>query len=302
MHLRGRLPGHRHPRLRRGGAHRAAQRGVDRRCAGAGGAQAPHPRDGLDGARRRRLLVLADGALAVRPGARGDPRGRARRPGHGHRRRPSPAGRVRHRRRGRRPVRRAARPTTCGSSRPDDFGFIAAIDGLVTAVVGGSTMFLGPLLGSGFQTMIPEIQRALGVEAGWIRPFLASVLLLVVILFLPGGLASLHPAAHAHAGAPARDDDGPPAHLATRRHPAPGEVVATLAGLGKEYGGVHAVRERRPGGPQRRGRRPDRSERRGQDHAGQHDQRARAAELGQRHGARRDRSAARRCTSWRRPA
>ena len=76
---------------------------------------------------------------------------------------------------------------------PGDFDFVAAVEGLVTAVVGGSTMFLGPLLGSGFQTMIPEIQRAVGVEAGWIRPFLASVLLLVVILFLPGGLASLIP-------------------------------------------------------------------------------------------------------------
>jgi branched-chain amino acid transport system permease protein len=122
---------------------------------------------------------------------------------------------------------------------PGDFDFVAAVEGLVTAVVGGSTMFLGPLLGSGFQTMIPEIQRAVGVEAGWIRPFLASVLLLVVILFLPGGLASLIPR-RTRMPAAARDDDR--AHLTTRRHPAPGEVVATLAGLGKEYGGVHAVR------------------------------------------------------------
>ncbi|MCW2695011.1 MAG: ABC-type branched-chain amino acid transport system, ATPase component, partial [Modestobacter sp.] len=76
---------------------------------------------------------------------------------------------------------------------PNDFDFVAAVDGLVTAVVGGSTMFLGPLLGSGFQTMVPEVQRAVGIEAGWIRPFLASFLLLVVILFLPGGLASLLP-------------------------------------------------------------------------------------------------------------
>ena len=122
---------------------------------------------------------------------------------------------------------------------PGDFDFVAAVEGLVTAVVGGSTMFLGPLLGSGFQTMIPEIQRAVGVEAGWIRPFLASVLLLVVILFLPGGLASLIPR-RTRMPAAARDDEDR-AHL-TRRHPAPGEVVATLAGLGKEYGGVHAVR------------------------------------------------------------
>jgi branched-chain amino acid transport system permease protein len=76
---------------------------------------------------------------------------------------------------------------------PNDFDFSAAVDGLVTAVLGGSTMFLGPILGSGFQTMIPELQRAVGIEAGWIRPFLASLLLLVVILFLPGGLTSLIP-------------------------------------------------------------------------------------------------------------
>jgi branched-chain amino acid transport system permease protein len=128
---------------------------------------------------------------------------------------------------------------------PNDFDFGAAVEGLVTAVVGGSTMFLGPLLGSGFQTMVPEIQRAVGVEAGWIRPFLASLLLLVVILFLPGGLASLLPRrTRMPASAGRGDDDGDrPAHLAARRHPATGDTVVALDGLGKEYGGVHAVRD-----------------------------------------------------------
>ncbi|SOE02114.1 branched-chain amino acid ABC transporter ATP-binding protein/permease [Blastococcus haudaquaticus] len=125
---------------------------------------------------------------------------------------------------------------------PGDFDFVAAVEGLVTAVLGGSTMFLGPLLGSGFQTMIPEIQRAVGVEAGWIRPFLASLLLLVVILFLPGGLASLIPRRTRMPQSDGGDGDRG-AHLAARRHPAAGETVATLAGLGKEYGGVHAVRD-----------------------------------------------------------
>ncbi|MPZ96489.1 MAG: ABC transporter, partial [Propionibacteriales bacterium] len=79
---------------------------------------------------------------------------------------------------------------------PDDFGFGAAVDGLVTAVVGGSLLFIGPLLGSGFLTLLPEVQRAIGIEAGWIRPFLSGALLLVVILFLPGGLSSLVPRLH----------------------------------------------------------------------------------------------------------
>ncbi|MGY1721063.1 ATP-binding cassette domain-containing protein [Blastococcus sp. SYSU DS0552] len=122
---------------------------------------------------------------------------------------------------------------------PNDFDFTAAVEGLVTAVVGGSTMFLGPLLGSGFQTIVPELQRAVGVEAGWIRPFLASLLLLVVILFLPGGLASLIPR---RTRMPSGGVDDDATGLAARRHPTAGEPVVTLAGLGKEYGGVHAVR------------------------------------------------------------
>lgn len=119
---------------------------------------------------------------------------------------------------------------------PDDFGFAAAVDGLVTAVVGGSLMFLGPLLGSGFLTSVPEIQRALGVEAGWIRPFLSALLLLVVILFLPGGLSSLIPRWRT----PRVDSGARPPELPAL--PTPGSPVLSLQGLGKAYGGVHAVR------------------------------------------------------------
>jgi branched-chain amino acid transport system permease protein len=125
---------------------------------------------------------------------------------------------------------------------PGDFSFVAAVEGLVTAVLGGSTMFLGPLLGSGFQTVIPELQRAAGIEAGWIRPFLSSLLLLVVILFLPGGLASLIPRRVRMPKATDADVSSDHPGLTTRRHPAKGETVAEIAGLGKEYGGVHAVR------------------------------------------------------------
>ena len=119
---------------------------------------------------------------------------------------------------------------------PDDFGFAAAVDGLVTAVVGGSLLFIGPLLGSGFLTSVPEIQRALGVEAGWIRPFLSALLLLVVILFLPGGLSSLIPRWRA----PRLDPHTAPPELPAL--PAPGSPVLSLQGIGKAYGGVHAVR------------------------------------------------------------
>ncbi|MFD2025668.1 ATP-binding cassette domain-containing protein [Promicromonospora aerolata] len=124
---------------------------------------------------------------------------------------------------------------------PADFGFTAAIDGLVTAMVGGTTMFVGPVVGSAFLTTIPEIQRALGVEAGWIRPFVAGLLLLVVILFLPGGLAGRIPRRIRVPDLDAHDADD--TELRTREHAPRGDVVARLTGLGKDYGGVHAVRD-----------------------------------------------------------
>ncbi|WP_338751848.1 branched-chain amino acid ABC transporter ATP-binding protein/permease [Janibacter alittae] len=129
---------------------------------------------------------------------------------------------------------------------PEDFGFEKAIDGLVTAVVGGSTMFVGPLLGSVFLTMVPEVQRAIGIEAGWIRPFISSLLLLLVILFLPGGLASFLPRRRPRLVTGADGDDGErrgETSLARRVHPDPGETVVSLTGLGKDYGGVFANRD-----------------------------------------------------------
>lgn len=122
-------------------------------------------------------------------------------------------------------------------AEPNAFGFSAAVDGLVTAVVGGTTLFIGPLLGSTFLTWLPELQRAIGVEAGWIRPFVSGLLLLLVILFLPGGLAALIP--HRRRGAMAHPDappDLPPL-------PAPGTPIASLRAIRKDYGGVHAVHD-----------------------------------------------------------
>ncbi|WP_148239299.1 ATP-binding cassette domain-containing protein [Ruania zhangjianzhongii] len=122
---------------------------------------------------------------------------------------------------------------------PEDFDFAAAIDGLVTAVVGGSTLFIGPILGSAFLTMVPELQRAVGIDAGWIRPVLSGVLLLVVILFLPGGLASFIPRRlRMPVGTAEADGAG---SLTTRQHPGRGETVVRLQKVSKDYSGVHAV-------------------------------------------------------------
>ncbi|MHA6668722.1 branched-chain amino acid ABC transporter ATP-binding protein/permease [Homoserinimonas sp. A447] len=121
---------------------------------------------------------------------------------------------------------------------PNEFSFVAAVDGLVTAVVGGMTMFLGPILGSVFLSVLPELQRTLGIDAGWIRPTIAGVLLLVVILFLPGGLSGLIPRRKS-----ARLIDDPAELPELPALPAPGTELVNLQGLGKSYGGVHAVRQ-----------------------------------------------------------
>ncbi|SDK45602.1 amino acid/amide ABC transporter membrane protein 2, HAAT family /amino acid/amide ABC transporter ATP-binding protein 1, HAAT family [Cryobacterium psychrotolerans] len=121
---------------------------------------------------------------------------------------------------------------------PNEFSFTAAVDGLVTAVVGGVTLFVGPLLGSVFLSVLPELQRLLGINAGWIRPTISGVLLLVVILFLPGGLSGLIPrrkSAKRLVANPALRPDLPAL-------PAPGTELVSLQGIGKSYGGVHAVR------------------------------------------------------------
>ncbi|MGH8793076.1 MAG: ABC transporter permease subunit [Stackebrandtia sp.] len=125
---------------------------------------------------------------------------------------------------------------------PSDFGFGMMLDGLVIAVVGGFLIFYGPLLGSGFLTLVPEAQKAAGLEAGWIHPLVTGAFLLAVILFLPGGISSLltrlrrlwrHPPAAVAGADPPELPDLPEA----------GTPILALEGLGMDYGGVHAVRD-----------------------------------------------------------
>ncbi|WP_317492995.1 branched-chain amino acid ABC transporter ATP-binding protein/permease [Haloechinothrix sp. LS1_15] len=125
---------------------------------------------------------------------------------------------------------------------PSDFGFTMMLDGLVTAVLGGFLLYFGPLLGSGFVVLVPEAQRAAGLEAGWIHPLLTGALLLAVILFLPGGLSSLLtrlPRPRRRAPIPVTL----PVTATGHGLPARGSQLLAVDGLGKEYGGVHAARD-----------------------------------------------------------
>jgi branched-chain amino acid transport system permease protein len=78
---------------------------------------------------------------------------------------------------------------------PNGFAFVRVVDMLVYAVVGGTAVFYGPVLGATFLTLLPEVLREvaplLGIEPGPLRLLVNGLVLLAVILFLPNGFASL---------------------------------------------------------------------------------------------------------------
>jgi branched-chain amino acid transport system permease protein len=74
---------------------------------------------------------------------------------------------------------------------PGEFGFSAAVNLLIYNIVGGTRRWYGPILGAALLTALPEVLRGFGVAAGPIRMAVNGLILLLVILFLPNGLASL---------------------------------------------------------------------------------------------------------------
>lgn len=69
---------------------------------------------------------------------------------------------------------------------PADFGFNRAIEMLVYVVLGGEGAIFGPLLGAGIVTALPEVLRASPNH----RAILYGLILLLIVLFAPGGLLS----------------------------------------------------------------------------------------------------------------
>ena len=74
---------------------------------------------------------------------------------------------------------------------PREFGFSVAVDLLIYNIVGGIRVWYGPVLGAALLTALPEILRGTGVTAGPVRMAINGLILLLVILFLPNGLASI---------------------------------------------------------------------------------------------------------------
>ena len=134
-----------------------------------------------------------------------------------------------------------------GSLDAGDFKFSRAVDILGYAVLGGSSQWFGPLLGAGLLTALPILLRDSLV---FLRNFaqlpniLNGLALVLVIIFMPGGIASLfkrsasirrplHPS-------PTRDDTaGNPATV--RSGASRAAALLSLAGLSRSFGGVAAL-------------------------------------------------------------
>jgi branched-chain amino acid transport system permease protein len=78
---------------------------------------------------------------------------------------------------------------------PSTYSFTRVVDMLVYAVVGGTSVFYGPVVGATFLTALPEVLREIsariGLAPGPLRLFVNGAVLLLVILFLPEGISSL---------------------------------------------------------------------------------------------------------------
>lgn len=81
-----------------------------------------------------------------------------------------------------------------GFISPGDFGFNRAVDILMFAVVGGTLVWRGAILGAFVITILPEVIRNLpvmgGVDIKNNPEVFSGLILLAVILFLPNGLLS----------------------------------------------------------------------------------------------------------------
>lgn len=69
---------------------------------------------------------------------------------------------------------------------PGDFNFNLTVDILAFAVLGGTTTWVGPIVGGMVLTAMPEVLRAVNEYRG----FFNGLVLLLVIVFLPGGLVN----------------------------------------------------------------------------------------------------------------
>jgi len=120
---------------------------------------------------------------------------------------------------------------------PDAFTFDLSILFFIAILIGGRGSILGPLLGTALLTVLPEFAAPL---ASW-STFLYAVLLLVIVLAVPGGIAEVLDFRNRRPLASGRAIVPKPALLSEVFVSRPAAESLTLNGIVLAFGGVRAL-------------------------------------------------------------
>jgi ABC-type branched-subunit amino acid transport system ATPase component/ABC-type branched-subunit amino acid transport system permease subunit len=120
---------------------------------------------------------------------------------------------------------------------PDAFTFDLTILFFIAILVGGRGSIIGPLLGTIILTVLPEFAAPL---VAW-STFLYAVLLLVIVLVIPGGIADVLDFANRKPLESDRPIVPRPALLARLLNASGADHPIDLSGVALAFGGVHAI-------------------------------------------------------------
>ena len=120
---------------------------------------------------------------------------------------------------------------------PDAFTFDLSILFFIAILIGGRGSILGPMLGTIILTILPEIAAPL---AAW-STFLYAVLLLVIVLVMPGGIAALLDFRNRRPLASNRAIIPRPAALGAVVRASAGGRKLSLRGIALSFGNVRAI-------------------------------------------------------------
>ena len=120
---------------------------------------------------------------------------------------------------------------------PDAFTFDLSVLFFIAILIGGRGSILGPLLGTIILTILPEVAAPL---AAW-STFFYAVLLLVIVLVMPGGIAALLDLRNRRPLASNRAIVPRPAALAECFRKTAGDKTLKLRGITLSFGNVRAI-------------------------------------------------------------
>jgi branched-chain amino acid transport system permease protein len=120
---------------------------------------------------------------------------------------------------------------------PDAFTFDLSVLFFIAILIGGRGSILGPLLGTIILTILPEVAAPL---AAW-STFLYAVLLLLIVLVMPGGIAALLDVRNRRPLAANRAILPRPSALADIMRGKTGSKALRLRGIALSFGNVRAI-------------------------------------------------------------